>query len=319
MSGAHEIYSLRGKRVWVAGHNGMVGAALMRILPAENPSAILGVDRSKVDLRDQSKVESWMMREKPEVVIIAAAKVGGILANHQFPADFIYDNLAIVTNIVEQARISGVDKLLYLGSSCVYPKFAPQPIPESALLSGELEPTNEWYAIAKIAGIKLCQAYRRQYKCDYIAAMPTNLYGPGDNYHLETSHVIPALIRKAHEAKRAGASEMSVWGSGKPRREFLYVDDCARGLVHLLKHYSDEGHVNLGSGVDLSIGDLAKKVMNAVGFDGKLINDLSKPDGTPRKLMLADKMRAMGWAPKVTLEEGLPMAYEAFLENELRR
>jgi GDP-L-fucose synthase len=309
-------YALGGKRVWVAGDRGMVGAALVRRLEEEN-CTILTVGRDRVDLRDTSAVKGWMQASAPQAVILAAAKVGGIVANDSWPADFLYDNLAIENAIIHGAFETGVEKLLFLGSSCIYPKFAAQPITEDALLTGPLEPTNEWYAIAKIAGIKLCQAYRRQHGRDFISAMPTNLYGPGDNFDLTSSHVIPALMRKAHEAKAAGAGSMTIWGTGTPRREFLHVDDCADALVFLLKNYSGDGHVNVGSGTDVTIDELARLVMQAVGFDGTLAHDTGKPDGTPRKLMSNDKLAAMGWAPRITLEQGLGSTYRWFLEHRL--
>ncbi|MBY0393729.1 MAG: GDP-L-fucose synthase, partial [Novosphingobium sp.] len=273
-------FDLTGKRVYVAGHKGMVGSAIVRRLGAEN-CEILTADRS-VDLREQKAVRDWFACNAPDVVVIAAAKVGGILANDSFPAEFLYDNLMIEANLIEASRQYGAQKVLFLGSSCIYPKFAPQPIPEDALLTGPLEPTNEWYAIAKIAGIKLSQAYRRQYNCDFISAMPTNLYGPGDNYDLASSHVMPALLRKAHEAKAANADSIEIWGTGTPRREFLHVDDLADGCVFLLKSYSDMEHVNIGSGTDISIAELAKLVCQIVGFDGALRFDTSRPDGTLR-------------------------------------
>ena len=257
-----------------------------------------------------------MADRKPDAVVIAAAKVGGILANDTYPADFLYDNIMIEANLIEASFRNDVEKVLFLGSSCIYPKFAEQPIAEDSLLTGTLEPTNEWYAIAKIAGIKLCQAYRRQHGVDYISAMPTNLYGPGDNYNLETSHVIPALIRKAHEAKLTGSPSMVIWGTGTPMREFLHADDCADALIHLLKVYSGDEHVNVGSGEDLTIEALARLVMDVVGFKGDLEKDLSKPDGTPRKLMQADKLRALGWKPKIGMQEGLEDAYRWFLEHQ---
>lgn len=305
-------YSLSGKRVWVAGHRGMVGSALVRRLQAENPSEILKVTRSEVDLIDQAATQRWIKEAKPDAVFIPAAKVGGILANDTYPADFLYQNLMIASNIVHACHEVGVEKLLFLGSSCIYPKFADQPITEDALLTGPLEPTNEWYAIAKIAGIKLCQAYRRQHGDDFISAMPTNLYGPGDNYDLRNSHVIPALIRKAHDAKHQNADSMEIWGTGSPRREFLHADDCADALVHLMKVYSEPEHVNIGSGEDITIADLAHLVMDIVGFNGELTHDLSKPDGTPRKLMSADKIRRLGWAPNIDLRKGLEHAYRCF-------
>jgi GDP-L-fucose synthase len=307
-------YALKGKRVWVAGHRGMVGAALVRQLERED-CTILTAGRGALDLRDPGAVKAWMTSNRPQAVILAAAKVGGIVANDAWPADFLYDNLAIENAIIHGAFETGVEKLLFLGSSCIYPKFAPQPITEDALLTGPLEPTNEWYAIAKIAGIKLCQAYRRQYGRDFNSAMPTNLYGPGDNFDLTSSHVIPALMRKAHEAKMSSAKSMTIWGSGTPRREFLHVDDCASALVFLLKNYSGDSHVNVGSGTDLTIDELARMVMQAVGFDGALTHDTSKPDGTPRKLMSNEKLAAMGWAPAIALPDGLRTTYQWFLEH----
>jgi GDP-L-fucose synthase len=308
-------YALNGKRVWVAGHRGMVGAALVRQLGRED-CTIQTVGRDVLDLRDGGAVLSWMRNNRPQVVILAAAKVGGIVANDTWPADFLYDNLAIENAIIHGAFETGVEKLLFLGSSCIYPKFAPQPITEEALLTGPLEPTNEWYAIAKIAGIKLCQAYRRQHGCDFISAMPTNLYGPGDNFDLTSSHVIPALMRKAHEAKLAGAESMTIWGSGTPRREFLHVDDCASALIFLLKNYSGDQHVNVGSGTDVTIDELARLVMEAVGFSGTLEHDTSKPDGTPRKLMSNEKLTGMGWRKAIGLKDGLAGTYCWFLQNE---
>lgn len=308
-------YSLQGKRVWVAGHRGMVGSALVRRLEREDPAEILKVTRQEVDLIDQAATTAWIERARPEAVFIPAAKVGGILANDTYPADFLYDNLMIAANIIHACHKAGVEKLLFLGSSCIYPKFAQQPITEDSLLTGLLEPTNEWYAIAKIAGIKLCQAYRRQHGDDFISAMPTNLYGPRDNYHPQNSHVIPALIRKAHEAKASGAKALEIWGTGTPRREFLHADDCADALVHLMKVYSDPEHVNVGSGEDLPIKELAQLVMEVVGFDGDLIHDTSKPDGTPRKLMSADKIRKLGWTPSISLRDGLADAYSWFLDH----
>ena len=307
-------YALDGKRVWVAGHNGMVGRAVTRALAQEN-CTILTAERSDADLVRQADVEAWMAQNKPDAVIVCAARVGGILANDTYPADFIYDNMMIEANIIHAAFTNQVEKLLFLGSSCIYPKHADQPMREDALLTGPLEATNEWYAIAKIAGIKLCQAYRKQHGADFISAMPTNLYGPYDNFNLETSHVIPALLRKCHEAKQSGSAAMEVWGSGKVMREFLHVDDCAAGIVFLLKHYSDMGHVNLGTGTDVTIAELAEAIKKTVGFDGALRFDTSKPDGTPRKLLDTSKINAMGWQPKIDLEAGLAAAYQWFREN----
>jgi len=307
-------FSLSGKRVYVAGDRGMVGSAIVRRLAREN-CEILTADRGAVDLKDQRTTLAWLTGVKPDVVFVAAAKVGGILANNTYPADFLYDNLMIEANLIEAARRAGVAKLLFLGSSCIYPKLAPQPIPEEALLTGPLEETNEWYAIAKIAGIKLCQAYRRQHGCDFNSAMPTNLYGPGDNFDLDTSHVIPALIRKAHEAKLRNEKTLTIWGTGTPRREFLHVDDCADACVHLMKTYSGDSHVNVGSGEDVTILDLTRIVCDIVGFAGKIEHDLTKPDGTPRKLMSEQKIRETGWRPKIALRDGIRETYEWFVRS----
>ena len=307
------LFPLEGKRVWVAGHRGMVGSAIVRRLASEG-CEILTAGRDILDLERQSAVETWIAQEKPDAIFMAAAKVGGILANDTYPADFLYNNLVIETNIVDAAWRSGVGKVLFLGSSCIYPKFAPQPIMENSLLTGPLEPTNEWYAIAKIAGIKLAQAYRRQHGCDFISAMPTNLYGIGDNFDLNSSHVMPALIRKAHEAKLAGADGITIWGTGTPRREFLNADDCADACVFLMKSYSDFDHVNVGSGEDVTILELAQLVCEVVGFKGEIITDTSKPDGTPRKLMSADKLRGAGWRPSIGLRDGIQQAYDFFRE-----
>ena len=307
------IFPLEGKRVWVAGHNGMVGSAIVRRLAAENCET-LTTDRKAVDLKDQAATRAWIMDNKPDAIFLAAAKVGGILANDTYPADFLYDNLMIEANIIEAAYRAKVSKLLFLGSSCIYPKLAQQPIPEEALLTGPLEETNQWYAIAKIAGIKLCQAYRKQHGCDFIAAMPTNLYGPGDNFDLNTSHVIPALIRKAHQAKMNGDKEVVIWGSGTPRREFLHVDDCADALVHLMKAYSGFEHVNIGSGEDMTILELARLVAKVVGFEGAIACDPSKPDGTLRKLMSAERISSLGWRPSITLRDGLFSTYGYFVK-----
>jgi GDP-L-fucose synthase len=311
MTQVEPMYSLKGKRVWVAGHHGMVGSALLRRL-AQIDCTLVTVVRADLDLTRQAAVEAWMKDAKPQAVFVAAAKVGGIVANDRWPAQFLYDNLAIAANVIHAAEAADVEKLLFLGSSCIYPKMTPQPIKESALLTGPLEPTNEWYAIAKITGLKLCQAYRREYGCDFISAMPTNLYGPGDNFDLTTSHVIPALIRKAHEAKVAGTSELAVWGSGTPRREFLHVDDAADALVHLMTHYSDATHVNVGSGTDLTILELAHLIARVVGFTGRIVVNPSRPDGTPRKLLDTNKLASLGWNPKIGLEEGLTSTYRWF-------
>lgn len=312
MNQAIAPFNLVGKRVFVAGHRGMVGSAMVRRLGREG-CTILTVPRAEVDLRDQQAVRGWFAQERPQVLVLAAARVGGIMANDSYPADFLYDNLMIEANVVEAAWRAGVEKLLFLGSSCIYPRLAEQPIVEEALLTGPLEPTNEWYAIAKIAGIKLCQAYRRQHGCDFISAMPTNLYGPGDNFDLESSHVLPALIRKAHEAKLAGAAAITIWGTGAPLREFLHVDDLADACTFLLKNWSGESHVNVGYGEDIAIADLARLVCRVVGFGGELAFDTGKPDGTPRKLMDSGRLRAMGWRPGIALENGIAQAYADFL------
>lgn len=307
-------YDLSGKRIYVAGHRGMVGAALVRRLASED-CTVLTAGRNDVDLKRQAEVEDWVAAQRPDAVIIAAAKVGGILANDSQPADFLYDNLMIEANLVEASYRAGVDKLLFLGSSCIYPRMAPQPMREDSLLTGPLEPTNEWYAIAKIAGIKLAQAYRKQHGADYISAMPTNLYGPHDNFDLRSSHVLPALMRKAHEAKLAGARTMEIWGTGSAKREFLHVDDCADALVFLLKTYSGHEHVNVGSEEEVTILELAQLVADVVGFKGEIVTDASKPDGTPRKLMDGSKLKAMGWRPKVGLREGIAATYRWYLDN----
>ncbi len=309
------LYDLSGKTVWVAGHRGMVGSALMRRLEQENIATLLQPSRADLDLASQAAVDDWIAQNRPDAIFFAAAKVGGIQANDSYPADFIYDNLIIAANIIHAAHKHSVEKLLFLGSSCVYPKMAPQPIPEDALLTGPLEPTNEWYAIAKIAGIKLCQAYRKQHNRDFISAMPTNLYGPGDSYHLENSHVIPALIMKAHAAKKAGAESLEIWGTGEVYREFLHVDDCADALVFLMKHYSAPAPVNVGCGEDMTIKQLAETVMQAVGLQGTLTHDRSKPDGTPRKQLDMSVLTGMGWAPNITLSDGLKDAYRWYQEH----
>lgn len=305
---------LSGKRIWVAGHRGMVGSALVRRL-AREAGEVLTVGREECDLADQAAVRTWMDAVRPDMVIVAAARVGGILANMTHPVDFLRDNLLIETNVIDTAHRVGVEKLLFLGSSCIYPREAAQPITEDALLTGPLEVTNQWYAIAKIAGIRLCQAYREQYGAKFISAMPTNLYGPRDNFDLQSSHVIPALIRKAHRAKLAGEAGIEIWGTGTPRREFLHVDDMADACVFLLKHYDGWDHVNVGSGEDLPIAAVARMVMEVVGLEGELRHDLTKPDGTMRKLMSADKLRALGWQPSIGLREGLASTYRWFLDN----
>ena len=310
------MFEFSGKRIFIAGHRGMVGSALMRRLASEDCEC-LTADRNTLDLRDQAEVRDWFEANRPDAVILAAAKVGGIRANSAAPADFLHDNLVIQTNVIEAAHRTKVSKLLFLGSSCIYPKFADQPITEDSLLTGALEPTNEWYAIAKIAGIKLCQAYRRQHGCDFISAMPTNLYGTNDNYDLEQSHVLPALIRKAYEAKQAGENDLQVWGSGTPRREFLHADDLADALVFLMQKYSQEQHINVGSGTDLTIAELARMVMSATGLSGDLMLDTSQPDGTPRKLLDSSRIHDLGWAPVIPLEQGImrTVSEYAALEN----
>ncbi|MBX7494560.1 GDP-L-fucose synthase [Qipengyuania sp. 6B39] len=306
-------FALEGRRVWVAGHGGMVGKALLRRLERE-ACEVLTAPRS-VDLRDQAAVECWFGENRPDGIILAAARVGGIMANATRPAEFLYDNLAIATNVIEASHRHGARKLLFLGSSCIYPKHAPQPIGEDALLSGPLEPTNEAYAIAKIAGLKLAAAYRAQYGCDFISAMPTNLYGPGDNWDPESSHVVPALIRRAHEAKLSGAESVTIWGTGTPRREFLHVDDLADACVLLLRDYSEQAPINIGSGEDIAIADLAALVARVVGFAGRIDCDPTKPDGTPRKLLDSSRLAALGWSPRIELEKGLREAYAAFLRE----
>jgi GDP-L-fucose synthase len=286
----------------------MVGAALCRSLSRED-CEVLTIDRNDLDLRDQNGVAGWMAEMRPDVIFLAAAKVGGILANADQPVDFIHDNLLIETNVIGAAHRYDVEKLLFLGSSCIYPRLASQPIKEEALLSGELEPTNEYYAVAKIAGIKLCQAFRRQFGRDFISAMPTNLYGPGDNYDLETSHVLPALLRKAHEAREERRQELVIWGSGRVRREFLHVDDCADALVHVSQHYSTAAPINIGSGHDITIAELARLIMDVVGLEGRLVTDPTKPDGTPRKLLDSGRLKKLGWRPSIPLKDGVQMTY----------
>jgi len=307
-------YTLRGKRVWVAGHRGMAGSAIVRRLQAEG-SELLTVGRQEVDLRRQSAAEQWMAQHRPQAVFLAAATVGGILANHTRPAQFIYDNLAIEANVINAAREVGVEKLLFLSSSCAYPRLAPQPMAEDALLTGPLEPTNEWYAVAKIAGMKLCQAYRRQYGCDFICAMPTNLYGPGDNYDPASSHVAAALQVKVHDAKLSGARSLQVWGTGKPTREFLYVDELADAAVFLMKSYSDEMHVNIGTGSEISIRELAELIAEVAGWKGHFEFDPSKPDGMPRKVMDVSRLRTLGWSARVAPKDGFRLAYDWYVRQ----
>jgi GDP-L-fucose synthase len=303
------------RRIWVAGHRGMVGSAILRRLAKEDLE-VLTVDRLNVDLREQHAVRQWVAFAKPDVVILAAAKVGGILANDSYPADFLFDNLAIETNVIQAAHLANVERLVFLGSSCIYPKFAAQPIKEDALLTGPLEPTNEWYAIAKIAGIKMCQAYRRQYGRRYIAVMPSNLYGLNDNFDLSTSHVLPALVRKFHAAKTAGDPEVVVWGTGTPLREFLYVDDLADAVVFLMDRYDRGEPINCGTGSEVSIRQLAEMIGRVAGFEGKLVFDIEKPDGTPRKLMDSSRLIALGWRPKTSLEEGVNEVYRWFARTQ---
>ncbi len=300
-------------KIYLAGHNGLVGSAIMRNLQERGYTNIITKTSNDLDLRRQKEVEDFFEKEKPDYVFLAAAKVGGIHANNTYPAEFLYDNLMIESNIIHSAYLSGVEKLLFLGSSCIYPKFAPQPIKESDLLTGLLEPTNEAYAIAKIAGIELCKFYRRQYGVNFISAMPTNLYGINDNFDLNTSHVLPALIRKFHEAKINQEKSVVMWGSGKPLREFLYVDDLADALVHLMLNYSEETHVNVGTGEDISIANLAKMIKEIVGYEGEIVNDLSKPDGTPRKLLDVSLLHSTGWKHKTSLEEGISKVYKWYI------
>jgi GDP-L-fucose synthase len=302
-------------RIFIAGHRGMVGSAIWRELQRLGYKQLIGRSRTEVDLLNPGAVQQFYQREKPEYVVLAAAKVGGILANDRQPAQFLFENLQIQNNVIHGAYEAGVKKLLFLGSSCIYPKLAPQPLQEDSLLSGQLEPTNEWYAVAKIAGIKLCQAYRRQYGSDFISAMPTNLYGPNDNYDLQSSHVLPALIRKFHEARVSQARSVTCWGTGTPLREFLHADDLARACVFLLEHYSQEQFINIGSGSELSIQELAQLVKKVVGFEGEIVWDASKPDGTPRKLMDSSRIFSLGWRPQISLETGIGLAYQAFLRK----
>lgn len=297
-------------RILVAGHRGMVGSAITRALQHAGYSNLILAGKNTLDLRNQLEVNEFFRKEKPDIVFLAAARVGGIYANNTYRAEFIYDNLMIEANVINAAHIYGTEKLLFLGSSCIYPKMAPQPMREDALLTGELEPTNEPYAIAKIAGIKMCDAYRQQYGCNFISVMPTNLYGPNDNYHPENSHVLPALIRRFHEARRDGLGEVTIWGTGTPRREFLHVDDLADACLFLMDTFNEPGFVNIGTGTDLSIQELAQMIARIVGFEGKITNDLSKPDGTPRKLLDVGKLSGMGWNARIGLEAGIRAVYE---------
>ncbi|MGV1100138.1 GDP-L-fucose synthase [Thiovibrio sp. JS02] len=303
-------------KIYIAGHRGLVGAAIVRQLRQEGYSRLITRTHAELDLTSQAAVRDFFQEARPAHVFLAAARVGGIQANSSYPADFIRDNLQIEINVIDAAYRAGVDKLLFLGSSCIYPKFAPQPMPEACLLTGPLEPTNEWYAIAKIAGIKLCQAYRRQYGFNAISLMPTNLYGPGDNFHLANSHVLPALIRKFHEARESGAKEVVVWGSGTPRREFLHVADLAEAALFLMQRYDDEEIVNVGVGEDLSIGELAELVKEVVGFGGTIVYDTSKPDGTPLKLLDVAKLSELGWRAKISLRQGVEETYRWFLAHQ---
>ncbi len=308
------LFGLQGKRVYVAGHTGMAGSAIVRRLASEGCN-ILTVNRQTLDLTRQLDTERWLDQMKPDAVILAAGHVGGIYANNTYPVDFIANNLAIALNVIRGSFKAGVRKLLALGSSCIYPKFAPQPISEDALLSGALEPTNQWYAVSKIAAIKLCEAYRIQHSADFISAMPTNLYGRGDNYHPEDSHVPAALIRRFHEGKVANAPTVTVWGTGTPRREFLCSDDLADACVFLMKHYSDVGFINIGTGEDVTIAEFAAEVARVVGFNGKIVFDPSRPDGTPRKLLNVSKINKLGWSSKISLHDGLTNTYADFLKD----
>ncbi|WP_164073736.1 GDP-L-fucose synthase [Stenotrophomonas maltophilia] len=303
-------------RIFVAGHRGLVGSAIVRRLESLGYTNILVAGRDVLDLRDRASVDAFFAKERPDVVFLAAAKVGGIHANSSYPADFLFENLQIQNNVIDSAYRSGSKKLIFLGSSCIYPKFAEQPISEDSLLTGQLEPTNEWYAVAKISGIKLCQAYRRQYGFNAISLMPTNLYGPGDNFDLNNSHVLPALMRKFHEAKLSGSPQVVMWGTGRPRREFLHVDDMASATVHLAETYSGEDIVNIGVGQDVSIGELAEIIKSVTGYEGEIVNDETKPDGTPRKLLDVRRLSALGWAAEVELEDGIRSTYKWFLENQ---
>lgn len=308
------LFSLKNKRIFVAGHKGMVGRALVRRLASEN-CEILTVDRPEVDLREQTAVRAWLAKTKPEVIFLAAATVGGIQANRSRPAQFLYDNLMIASNIIHAAHEQGVQKLLFLGSSCIYPKHAPQPMQEEVLLTGSLEPTNQWYAIAKIAGLKLIEAYRQEYGCDFISCMPTNLYGPFDNYDLEKSHVLPALLRKIVEATQSKQTQVTLWGTGKPRREFLFVEDLADACVYLMQHYSDPKTINIGVGYDISIAELAQTIAGIVGFEGEFTYDTSMPDGTPQKLLDVRRLSNLGWKAQTDLHTGIKLTHEDYLRR----
>ena len=308
------VFPLAGKRVWVAGHRGMAGSAIMRRL-ASVDCEVITAGRETADLTRQKETEEWLAANKPDAIFLAAAKVGGIHANNTRPAEFLYENLAIETNVIHAAYRTGVKKLLFLGSSCIYPRDAAQPMREDALLTGPLEPTNEWYAIAKIAGLKMCQAYRRQYGCNFISAMPTNLFGPGDNYDLEQSHVVGALLVKIHRAKQARAPSVEIWGTGKPRREFLYVDDLADALVFLMERYSEEQTINVGTGTDMTISELAAAIADVVGYRGQFVYNTARPDGMPRKLMDVSRLAALGWTAKTPFREGMAQAYDWFVRN----
>lgn len=309
------MFEIAGKRVWVAGHTGMVGAAITRRLRQESCD-ILTADRAVMDLRHQDSVIRWMASNKPDAIFVAAARVGGIHANMSSPVEFLYDNLMIELNIIHAAREIGVSKLLFLGSSCIYPKDAAQPITEEALLSGSLEPTNQWYALAKICGIRLCQAYRLQHGCDFIAAMPSNLFGPGDNFHPMNSHVPAALLSRFHDAKVNGSPNVTIWGTGKPRREFLYVDDLADACIFLMKTYSDLSHINVGTGEDIPIRDFAEMIADTVGYKGDMVFDQTKPDGVPRKLLDVTRLNELGWSARTSLKEGLERYYAWYLANK---
>jgi GDP-L-fucose synthase len=308
-------YNLDGKTIWVAGHRGLVGSALLRALEPRGVNLVT-ISRDELDLRRQSEVESWVLRIRPQVVIVAAGTVGGIAANEKFPAKFMYDNLEITSSIIHASYLANVEKLLFLGSTCIYPRLATQPIKEESLLTGSLEPTNEWYAIAKIAGVKLAAAYRKEYGCDFISAMPTNLYGPNDNFDPETSHVLAALLHKFHTAKMGNDKTVEIWGTGTPRREFLHVDDLASACVYLLEHYSESLHINVGTGIDITIGELARLIAEVVGFQGTLKFNRDRPDGTPRKCTDDSRLRALGWEPRVDLRSGLQQTYAWYVKQD---